>query len=186
MAEFNLSQPERRNFLVPIVIVLALVAVAFGLVYKLTPHAVADLSVTHTSVVPTHTVFESKSIMVGAQDQAQDDLYVLAKVKIHDTLKLPIFIKDITGTLTTPDGAQLSSSAAQKPDLQGIYTTFPKVKEWASAPLLRETSIQPGDSAEGMVLLHFPVPQSTWDQRSSATITIDTYHQGPLTVPIPK
>jgi hypothetical protein len=186
MADFSLSQPERRNFLVPIVIVLALAAVAFGLIYAFTPHRVAELSVTHTAILPTHTVFESKSIMVGARDQAEDDLYVVATVKIEDKLRLPIFIKDITGTLTTSDGAQVSASAAQKNDLQSIYTSFPKLKPMTSAPLLRETAIQPGQSAEGMVLLHFSVPQSAWDQRSGATITIDTYHQGPLTVDIPK
>ena len=124
--------------------------------------------------------------MVGAHDQAQDDLYVVATVRIEDKLHLPIFIKDITGTLTTSDGAQVSASAAQKNDFQSIYMSFPKLKSMVSAPLLRETEIQPGQSAEGMVLLHFSVPQSAWDQRSGATITIDTYHQGPLTVDIPK
>lgn len=186
MAEFNLSQPERRSYLLPIVIVLALAGVAFGLVYKFTPHRVAELSVTHTAVLPTHTVFESKSIMVGAQDQAQDDLYVLATVRLTDTLKLPIFIKDLSGTLTTSDGAQVTTSATQKRDLDSLYMSFPKLKSMASTPLLRETEIQPGQSAEGMVLLHFPVPQSAWDTRSGAVITVDTYHQGPLTVAIPK
>ena len=186
MPELNLSQPERRNYLVPIAIVLAIAGIVFALIYKLTPHQIAEVSVTRTAVVPTHTVFESKSIMVGARDQAQDDLYVLTTVQVHDTLKLPIFIKDIRATLTTPDGGQLTTSASQKNDLETIYAAFPKVRQVASAPLLRETAIQPGQSATGMVLLHFPVPQATWDQRSGATLTIDTYHQGPLTVAIPK
>lgn len=186
MAELSLSQAERRSYLLPIVVVLALAAVVFGLLYAYTPHRVAQLSVTHTAILPTHTVFESDSIMVGARNQAQDDLYVAATVRIEDKLRLPIFIKDITATLTTSDGGQVSASAAQKNDLPSIYMSFPKLKPIVSAPLLRETEIQPGQSAEGMVLLHFPVPQSTWDQRSAATITIDTYHQGPLTFAIPK
>lgn len=186
MAEFSLSQPERRNYLVPILLVLAFAAAAFGLIYAFTPHRIAEVSVTHTAVLPTHSVFKSDSIMVGAQDQAQDDLYVAATVKIDDKLRLPIFIKDITANLTAADGGQVTASAAQKNDLPSIYTSFPKLKPLVSAPLLRETEIQPGQSAEGMVLLHFSVPQSVWDQRSKATITIDTYHQGPLTVEIPK
>jgi hypothetical protein len=36
-----------------------------------------------------------------------------------------------------------------------------------------------------MILIHFPVSQATWDQRKSATITIDLYHQNPVTIPIP-
>lgn len=186
MAELSLSQPERRSYLVPILVVLALVGAVFGLMYAFTPHHIAELSVTHRAILPSHTVFESDSIMVGARNQAQDDLYVVATVRITDMLRLPIFIKDITGTLTTSDGAQVTASAAQKNDFPSIYTSFPKLKPMVSAPLLRETAIQPGQSAEGMVLLHFSVPQSTWDQRSKATITVDTYHQGPLTVDIPK
>lgn len=186
MADFSFSQPERRSYVVPILVVLVIVAAAFGLLYAFTPHRVAELSVTHTAILPTHTVFESKSIMVGARDQAQDDLYVVATVKIEDKLRLPIFIKDITGTLTTSDGAQVTASAAQKNDFESIYTSFPKLRSIVSTPLLRETEIQPGQSAEGMVLLHFSVPGTVWEQRSGATITIDTYHQGQLTVAVPK
>jgi hypothetical protein len=186
MAELSLSQPERRSYLLPVLIVLGLAGVAFALIYAYTPHRVAELSVTHTAILPTHTVFQSNSIMVGARDQEQDDLYVVATVRVKDTLRLPVFIKDITGTLSTADGGQVTASAAQKNDLPSIYMSFPKLKPMVSAPLLRETGIEPGESAEGMVLLHFAVSQSTWDQRSSATITIDTYHQGPLTVAIPK
>ena len=51
---------------------------------------------------------------------------------------------------------------------------------------LRETSIQPGDHAEGMVLIHFPVTEAVWKQRKSATVNIEFYHQGPFTIPIPK
>ena len=78
------------------------------------------------------------------------------------------------------------TSAIEKNDFDNLYTTFPQLKPFASSPLLRETAIQPNDHAEGMVLLHFPVTQAQWDQRTSATVTITTYSQGDLTVTIPK
>jgi hypothetical protein len=125
-------------------------------------------------------------MIVGSQAQAEEELYVLATVRIDDKLRLPLFLKDLTGTLTTADGSVVTTSAVEKNDLAGLYITFPALKPLVSAPLLRETEIPPGQHAEGMVLLHFPVDQATWDQRKSAIVTIDLNHQDSLTVEIPK
>jgi hypothetical protein len=185
MAELTFSQTERRSYTGPILIAVAVLLIAGIAIYLYLPHRVADLAVTHTVVVPIHTGFSSGSQLVGAQATSQDDLYVFTTVRIDDKLKLPLFIKDITGTLTTPDGED-DTSAIEKNDFDNLYTTFPQLKPFASSPLLRETAIQPNDHAEGMVLLHFPVTQAQWDQRTSATVTITTYSQGDLTVTIPK
>ena len=186
MADLNFSQPERPNFLVPALIAVGVLAAVFALVFTLNPHRVADLAVTHTAVLPTHTVFGPVSNVVGDQPAAEDEFYVLATIRIEDKLRLPLFLKDLSGTLTTADGSVVTTSAVEKNDLAGLYITFPALKPLASAPLLRETEIPPGQHAEGMVLLHFPVDQTTWDQRKSAIVTIDLYHQDPLTVEIPK
>ncbi|HEX9199033.1 MAG TPA: hypothetical protein VF865_05705 [Acidobacteriaceae bacterium] len=186
MADPTFPQPESRNFLIPALVVAVIVAIAFALIYFFTPHRIADLTVTHTAILPVHTEFQTGSKVVGHQNQGQDDLYVLATVRIDDKLKLPIFIKDITGTLVAPDDTATDTSAIEKNDLDNLYVTFPALKPLAGAPLLREITIQPGDHAEGMVLLHFPATEADWKQRKSATVTIDLYHQGPQTVAIPK
>jgi hypothetical protein len=185
MADLNFSQPERRSFLIPGLIALAVLGVVFALLLGLNPHRIADITITHTAILPTHTVYKSGTMVVGREDQTQDDLYVLATVRVEDKLKLPLFIKDITATLTTPDG-ETTTPAIAKNDIPNLYVTFPALKPLAGPPLLRETTIQPGEHAEGMVLLHFPVTQEIWDQRTSAVVTIDFYHQGPLSVTIPK
>ncbi|MGD0799573.1 MAG: hypothetical protein ABR910_17805 [Acidobacteriaceae bacterium] len=185
MAELTFSQPERRSYLVPSLVVLVLVGIAGGLIYQFTPHRIADITVTSTAAVPIHTVIPSGSMVVGAQETVQDDLYLFLTVRIDDKLKLPLFIKDITGAVTT-GGADLTASAIEKTEFDNLYITFPQLKPHAAPPLLRETSIQPNGHAEGMVLLHFPVTQAQWDQRTNATLTITTYSQGNLTIPIPK
>jgi hypothetical protein len=38
--------------------------------------------------------------------------------------------------------------------------------------------ISPGQSAEGMILLHFPVTKEVWDHRRTAFLNVDLYHQG--------
>lgn len=186
MPELTFSQPERRNFAVPALLALAVLGIAAALLYFFTPHRIADVTVTHDAILSKQTVMKSGSQLVGSQDETQDYLFVVATVRIDDKLKLPIFIKDITATLTAPDDTITTASAVEKNDLDTWYQNFADLKALAGPPLLRETAIQPNDHAEGIVLIDFPVTQAAWDQRKSATITIDLYYQGPLTVTFPK
>jgi hypothetical protein len=183
--ETKFSQPARRNLLAPVLIAFLLLGMAVALLVRYTPHSIAEVKVVRTAVYPAHTVFKSDTILVG-RDRSQDDLYVLVTVSMTDRLNLPIFIKDFTGTIVSSDGTQVSGTAAQKNDLENLYTTFPAIRSLSSSPLLRETLIDPGASVDGMVLLHFPVSADTWNHRRSATLNIDLYHQGPISVAIPQ
>lgn len=171
------AQPARRNLLAPVLIAFTVMGIIIALFIRLTPHRTAELTITRTAVYPAHTVFKGESILVG-RDTVQDNLYVLTTLRIQDDLRLPLFVKDLTGTLTTAEGQQITTSAVEEHDLPNVYTSFPEVKALASAPLLREILINPGDTAQGMVLLHFPVTQSVWDHRRTAVVTVDFYHQG--------
>ena len=187
MAELTFKQSDHRNYIVPILIALVLVGAAVGYVY-FRPHRVADISITHVAVVPTHTVLKTESKLVGAQNEVQDVVYVMATVRIENHSTVPLTIDDLGGTLTPPDnsGEPTTISAAQKDGLESIYSAFPAVKPQAGAPLLRETTIQPGAHAEGMVLLNFPASQDDWNKRASASVTIGFYQHDPYSVTIPK
>ncbi len=187
MSELTFSQPERRSFLAPLLIAFVVVGAIFSYIY-LRPHRIADISVSKPAVVPEHTVYKSLSKVVGHEDEAQDDLYVVTTVRIDNRLKIPLTINEITGTLTPADESvdPITSTAVEKSDLDNLYITFPALKPLSSAPLLRETAIEPGGHAEGMVLLHFPITKDDWDKSKSASVTINFYHQDPLTVPLPK
>ena len=178
------SQPARRNLLAPVLIAFVILGIVIALLLRYTPHRTADLTISRTAIYPAHLVFQSDSILVN-RDTVQDELYVLATLRIEDRLNLPLFVKDFTATLTTADGEKLTTSAVEKPDLPNLYTTFPQIKALSSPPLLRETLINPGQSAEGMVLLHFPVTQAVWDARRSATLNVVFYHQGAHSIRIP-
>ena len=171
------AQPVRHNLLAPVLIAFLVMGMVIALFIRITPHRTADLTISRTSVYPAHTVFKTESILVG-HDTSQDDLYVLTHLRIEDDLRLPLFLKDFTATLTTAEGQQITTTAVQERDLPNLYVSFPALKPLASAPLLRETLINPGESAEGMVMLHFPVTQSVWDHRQTAVLTVDLYHQG--------
>jgi hypothetical protein len=177
VSELKFAQPARRNLLAPVLLAFLILGIVLALLLRFTPHKTADLTITHTAVYPVHTVFKSDSIVVGNQ-HAEDDLYVLTNLRIDDRLHLPLFLKDFTATLTTAEGEEITTSAVEQRDLANVYTTFPELKALASEPLLRDTMISPGQSAQGMILLHFPVTQTVWDHRRTAILNIDLYHQG--------
>lgn len=162
-----------------------LLGMAIALVIRHAPQQKADLTITHTAIYPTHTVFKSDSLVVGS-DKAEDNLYVAITLRVDDPLHLPLFLKDFTATLTTADDQQITTSAAEEKDLFNIYTSFPALKAITAEPLRRETLIAPGTSAEGMVLLHFPITQDVWNHRKSAILNVEFYHQGafPITIPL--
>jgi len=163
--QLTFAQPVRRNLLAPVLIAFLVLGIVITLLIRATPHKTADITITRTVVVPTHTVFKSNTTL-----------------HIGDELHLPLFLKDFTATLTTADGQEITTSATEQQDLDTVYTAFPALKPLASEPLLRETMIGPGKSAEGMLLLHFPVTKSVWDSRRTATLNVDLYHQGQQSV----
>jgi hypothetical protein len=186
MPDLTFSQAERRSYTVPALIALAILAIAAGIFFWRTPLHAVDITVPHAATLPTHTVFPTTTRLVGVPDPAEDAFYVVATIHVHNRLRVPVFIKDITGTLTAADDSVLATSAAEKNDLPNLYVTFPQIKPLTSTPLYRETTIQPGADAEGMVILNFPINQDLWNKRKSATITVDFYHQGQFTTEIPK
>lgn len=185
MNDLTFAQPARRNLLAPVLIAFLVLGIAIALLLRFTPWAVADAAVTHAAAYSAHTVFKSDSILVN-RDRSQDDLYVVVNVSVTDRLKLPLFIKDFTGTLVTEEGEQVAGTAAYKNDLENMYTTFPALRPLASEALSRETLINPAATVQGMVLLHFPVSAEAWNHRRSATLNVDLYHQGPLAISIPQ
>lgn len=189
MADTLFAAPERRNFAVPILLALAVLAVAGWLIYRNTPHTTADVEITHVDVFPAHVEFTSESNVVGPK-QAEDVLYILATVRITDRLRLPLFLKDFTATLVPSDGSlQPATSAVERSDLLNLYTTFPGVgalaQKQTAPPLLRESRIDPGQTVTGFVVLHFPVKPEVWNSRNDFVLTIDLYHQASLSVALP-
>jgi hypothetical protein len=184
VTDLKFEQTARRNLLAPVLIAFLLLGIVIALVIRYTPSRTVNLTLSHTSLYPTHTVFKSDSIVVGS-DKAEDNLYVLANLRVDDPLHLPLILKDFTATLTTADDQKITASAAEEKELPNIYTSFPALKSMAFKPLIRDTLIAPGASAQGMVLLQFPVTEDVWNHRKSAVLHVDLYHQGAFPVSIP-
>lgn len=189
MADPSFAQPARRNLTLPIALAALVLAIAAVALVRLSPQQTADAAIPHLAVYPSHLVFKSDSTVIGAQT-TQDTLYVLATVRLTDRLRLPLFLKDFTAVLITADGSQTGViSAIEKPDLAQLLATFPTLNKLAAAqrtpPLYRETRVDPGQTAEGWLLLAFPVAAETWNARRSAVLSVDLYHQPPVRIDLP-
>jgi hypothetical protein len=184
VSEPSFAQPERRSFLVPIV--LALVVLALGLLATrhFFPSGNIEIQQVRTEILPTTTSYKSDSIVVAPTETIQT-LFVVSTLKIDNHLRFPVSLEDFTLTLTDNTGAQLTARALQKNDIPNSELSFPALKPLIPAPLVRETVIQPGQSAQGTVLFSLTLPASIWNERKSAAIQVDLYHQAPVTITIP-
>ncbi len=189
MADLNFSQPERRSYLVPVLVALLILGIAGGFLYRTYSRRVVIAAVTHTTVHPIHVVYtkqaQTGSFKVLGGPTGESDLYLVPNIRIENHLTVPLFLKDFTITMTVADG-ELHTSAIEKNDLDVVYASFPEIKGLMTKPLLRDAEIAPGATVEGTLLAQFAIPQNVWDQRQSATLTIDLYHQNSMTIPIPK
>ena len=190
MADLTFAQSSRRNLTAPILIaVLILATVAAFAYHRLSGHVV-DTSITHTEVFPIRVFFKpaqpsSFKVLTDKPVSHDEGVYILATVHIDNHLTDPLFLKDLHATLDTPDG-QYRTSAIEQSDLPAVTAAFPTLAPKLSTPLLRESTIPPGQSAEGTIILQFPITQSTWDARKSAALTIDLYHQPSIVIALPK
>lgn len=185
MPNLTFSQSDRPSPLKSILVAAAALAIVAALVFYLNPRDTAALTLSNTQAVGTRTNFKSDSIVVEQTPAGQDDLYVLTTLQVDDHLRLPITIDTITATITTRDGQQDTTSAVNVQDLPAVFGAFPQLKPFAAPPLLRETVIDPGKSTSGQLVFHFPIPKSIYDDRKSAIVTLELYHQKPISITIP-
>ena len=184
MPELTFSQPERRSFLVPILLALAAIALAIAVAMHFFPATTVNISHVHTDVLPTVTVFRGSTV-VGLSE-TQHILFVAATINVDNQLRVPIYLDDFHITLTDPSGAEMTVSADTPKDLPDAETNYPGIKPLMTTPLVRNTEIEPAKSAQGTLLFALAVPKDVWDTRKSAVIKVDLYHQPAIYVTVPK
>ena len=189
MSDLNLGPAEERSPLKAILIALAILIVAAVAVFYLNPRKTAELSVPKVQLYAAHTTFNAERggvHVIGQGAHTEDDLYVVATVRIEDKLRLPIFISTVTSTYTTPGNETLDTTAPNAADLARIEESFPALTPMMPHPLDGQTQVDPGSAVEGTVLLHFPgLTGKDWKERKSATLTVNLAHQAPQTIVIP-
>ena len=169
-----------------VILAIAALAIVGTVLVHFTYHRTnAEVTLAQLKTYPSHIVFKHTFGVVG-HDETEDDFYVIATLRIKSTVPATISLDGVKGTLTLADGSTLDATAIEKAELPNLYGTFPAIKPLTATPLEREASIAPGESTEGMVILHYPVDQKTWDARKSSTLSVALYRQKPIIINLPK
>ena len=179
------ASPERRSMLLPLIVAVAALAGAAALVPHFFPATKVNAASIHTEILPTTTVYKAQSIVVGQNEVAQT-LFVASTLRLENGQRVPVFVDGVSLTLTDPTGAELTERALSKQDIATSEQSFPKVKQLLTAGLLEDQAIAPGASVQGTSLFSLSVPKTLWDQRRSAIIKIDLYHQQSVFVALPR
>jgi hypothetical protein len=192
MADMTLSGDidKPKGMLIPILIalaVLAAVGVWFGRTYLRSSVAA---SVDHVETYPVHVKYARTGGMLVGADQTEDDLYVITDIVLKDPSEVPLFVSSIKGTVTLQSGEVMEANVIDKNDLERLMKMFPALQPLTAAagtpPLTRESQVAAGATGRGYAVMSYNIPQSEWDKRQAADVTVQFLHQDAVTIKLPK
>ena len=167
--------------LIGAVVVLILIA-AYFFFGRTEPIAAGEVS--QTFVFPVHhegTVPTTAGTTVTTQAEVEDDILVLAQLKLRNVGKVPLTLVEVEGSFTTPNGEQNSAITGDE-DFKRVFLAFPALAAQKRDPLLRGSKIAPGQEVSGEVIFHYPGTRQQWDERKSFNVTATFDRNPPLTI----
>ena len=188
MPELALAPPSERSPIRAVAISVLVLAAAAAAVFFLNPRKTAELKVTRIELFAPHTTFAATGgiHVLGTGAQQEDDLYVVATVRLENKLRLPLFPSGWTATMTTPQGTETEATSIAPEDYGRLTQSFPQLAPMLSHPMATDAKAAPGQALEGTVLLLFPnTTEADWKQKKSAALTLALAHQNPQTVALP-
>jgi hypothetical protein len=106
----------------------------------------------------------------------QKSVMVAVNVSFQNTSKKVFKIHNMEATLET-DSGPLKDDAASGADFERYFQAFPALKEHALPPLEIEDKIAPGASANGTIVVSFPVTQDAFAKAKSFQVSIWPYDE---------
>ncbi|ABF41391.1 hypothetical protein Acid345_2390 [Candidatus Koribacter versatilis Ellin345] len=112
--------------------------------------------------------------VVAVELNTHDTSFVAINVRLNNISSDTLYIKAIKAEIVTPSGSFVDD-AASATDYPRYLAAYPDLKSAVGEPLKVETKIAPGTSAEGSVLVTFPVTKEVFDKNTGLTVTIIPY-----------
>jgi hypothetical protein len=135
--------------------------------------------VVSVSAYPIHRELSTGAGLGGLQGQANvyDEVIVIADVKVKSTTKLPLFLHDMWGEVTLPNGDVLQSLAASGEDYKKVFVAYPTLEAQKKTPMPRGVTMTPGQEIEGQLVFHYPITQKDWEGRKQFDVVIGFINQ---------
>ncbi len=177
----------KRSLIIVLIatVIVVLVIGAYVYVDEKPPAAVGRI--VKLDVTPIHTEMRVGAGAEGIQGgmDTYDQLLILAQVQIRNQSNIPLFLHDMWSNVTTSNGDEQRSLAANKSDFQSVFVAYPQVDSLKQEPLLRNMTVQPGQTVEGLVIFHYPMTKDEWDASHGFAAVISFMHQKNLILPWP-
>ncbi len=123
--------------------------------------------------------------VTSAEQVTKDSVMVAMNVSVKNVSKEAIIIKNIHAEMApgaNPQNSQnkdqslLKDDAASAVDYDRYFQAYPALAQNKIEPLRPETTLQPGETQQGMVIVAFPLNQEAFDKRQSLKVVIDFYN----------
>jgi hypothetical protein len=178
-----------RSALKTIVIAAIVVSIALGLyVYLGQKPPVAAGEILTMNLYPVHALINSGGGPEGMQGQGEyyDQLLILAKIRIRNQTDIPLFMQDISATIKLPDGSEQVNVTAADKDMDRVFQAYPSLSYLRADSIRRDTTLNPGQSVQGLTIFNFPITKEQWDTLQSAKVVVSLMHHKNLELLLPR
>jgi len=155
--------------IVPLVVAAVLVAIVVAVIV-LTNRTPPSAALAITKVVSADT---DGTTMAAVQ------------VKVDNQIDKPLWVKNISAEVETPDGKKYSDKAAPSMDAARYMAAFTPLQEAKADWLKEELKIPSKTSYNGVAIFSYPVAKKDFDARKSLTLRVQMYDHPTLVVVTP-
>lgn len=177
---FHKDPSAGKNALIITLVSIVLVTAALGLyVYLGQKPPAATGEITRMWIYPVQVKSQSSLAGNTGTPGAIDEVLILAKVRLHNQSKYPLYLSDINTTMKQSDG-ETQTSAASATDFEKSFQAFPKMRPMQDVPLRLDRILMPGEDREGLILSHYTLNKEAWEKRQGIYFTVLFRYQKPL------
>jgi hypothetical protein len=114
-------------------------------------------------------------VVLASATLRNNPLLVLTPVKIENTGDQPFSIFDLFAVVRFSNGEYESADVSAE-DFQKVFQFYPELVGYQQQPLLRNSVIQPGETAQGLLIFNYPLTEEQWDLRKSFEVKASFDH----------
>ncbi len=175
-----------RSLLVPALIViagLAIAAVLFAHFGQTKPDASGAILRQFAYSVQIDPGVASDQPGMAGQTAEQDETILLVQARVTNVSQKPLTVFDIVSNVTL-NGSTSQSIAASPTDIDQMFQRFPNLASMRMPLLARHQVIQPGESAQGLVVFSYQWSKQQWDQHKKADVVFSFENGRSLDLPL--